>query len=238
MYMRFNRKLLAALMVFCMVLGTVLPASAATLQANYGEANYYDIAVTNYSRMLMFHNGVVVAANKDKQYGLIDASGKTVVPFQYGGIWYLGGNLYKIANSGDSYADQQGVIDSTGKVLVELSDCSINCYNNIVQVSYSYDNASYYTLDWTAATQEDYYGYNDTDPSIPAALSSYQNVYEIADGLYELYQEGKSAIADAKNNIIVPWSEKYINTIETDNGVFFLSDGQLLDSTGKAIISA
>ena len=77
--MKLNRKLFAVLLAMCMMLGTVLPISAAEIKAAYGEASYYDIAVTSYSRMLLFQNGVVAAADSSKQYGLIDATGKVVV---------------------------------------------------------------------------------------------------------------------------------------------------------------
>ena len=45
--MKLDRRFFASLLVVCLMLGSILPASAATLQATYGEATYYDIAVTN-----------------------------------------------------------------------------------------------------------------------------------------------------------------------------------------------
>ncbi|MGI5930330.1 hypothetical protein [Pseudoflavonifractor sp.] len=80
--MRWNKKLLSALLLVVMLFTTLLPgAAAAELSATYEKASFYDIATTAYSRMLMFQNGVTAAANAQNQYGLIDAAGNVKVDF-------------------------------------------------------------------------------------------------------------------------------------------------------------
>ena len=93
--MKVNQKLIAVLLALCTALSLVMPAAAADMTASYGEASYYDIAVTNYSRMAAFQNGVVAAADREAHYGLIDVTGKVVVPFQYKELEALGGGLFR-----------------------------------------------------------------------------------------------------------------------------------------------
>ena len=53
--MRWNKKLLSALLLVVMLFTTLLPgAAAAELSATYEKASFYDITTTAYSRMLMF----------------------------------------------------------------------------------------------------------------------------------------------------------------------------------------
>lgn len=170
--MEWNRKLISALLALCLVCGLAQPAlaagpSAEELEAYYGPAAYQDIAVSIYARMLLYKDGRGVIAVKDGggKYGLVDLTGKTVAPFEYQGIWLLGKGLFKFRDAQDRW----GVINDEGKVLVRLdggSYESVTCSNNVVQVityvpgqnpwngTYHYD---YYHLDWTRATEQEYY---------------------------------------------------------------------------------
>ena len=56
--MKWNKKLLSALLTVVMALTILLPAAAAAeLPAAYSQASYYSIATTAYSRMLLFYDG-------------------------------------------------------------------------------------------------------------------------------------------------------------------------------------
>lgn len=164
--MKLNRKLFAVLLAMCMMLGTVLPISAAEIKAAYGEASYYDIAVTSYSRMLLFQNGVVAAADSSKQYGLIDATGKVVVPFQYAGMWALGGGMFKVSDTVDGYGGNSGIIDSTGKAVVAMGNHSIGYNNQIIEI-----DGEYFTTDMKPSTSDAFYGWstdNGSDNDTPS----------------------------------------------------------------------
>ena len=169
--MKLTRKLIAAMLSVCMVLALLTNASAASLKANYGAASYYDIAVTTYSRMLAFQNGgVVPAANQSKQYGLIDPSGRQVLPFQYAYVWTLGGGLFAVAQKDNGYGSFSGlgVVNAQGKTLLAPSEdnVSISCQNGVVSVGsrtktaaggYDY-SVKYYTTDWQPSTEDAYQG--------------------------------------------------------------------------------
>ena len=176
--MKLNRKFFAVLLAMCMMLGTVLPISAAELKAAYGEASYYDIAVTSYSRMLLFQNGVVAAADSSKQYGLIDATGKVVVPFQYAGMWALGGGMFKVSDTVDGYGGNSGIIDSTGKAVVAMGRHSIGYNNQIIEI-----DGEYFTTDMKPSTSDAFYGWssdNGSDDNTPqySFANQYDDIWE------------------------------------------------------------
>lgn len=137
--MKLTRKLLAAMLSVCMVLAILTPASAAELSANYNTASYYDVAVSAYSRMLAFQNGVVAAANTSKQYGLIDYSGKVILPFQYAYVWALGGDKFAVAQKEDDSGSLTGlgIVNSAGKtVLAPSQNCSdVSSKNGVIRVT-------------------------------------------------------------------------------------------------------
>ena len=143
-----------------MVLSLMQGAFAAEIIAEYGPADYADIAVSTYARMLLYKRGegVVAAANEKGLYGLVDLSGRVITDFQYQGMWVLDGGLFKFSNSTDpnqstSHPDQsiqQGVIDSRGNVLLPMGPYQIHCSNKTVSVfSYYSRETQYYSLDWT-----------------------------------------------------------------------------------------
>ena len=160
--MRFDRKLVALVLVISMMLGTV-PVSAAELNAQYGEASYYDIAVLNYSRMIAMQNGVVPVKKDNGYYYLITLNG-TVKSAGYVRIEALGGNYFAVTDLNWN----QGVIDSNGEVIVApASNVEVDHRNGIICVSQN-SNVNYYNAaDWTSATSSEYWSdnYNPVTPS-------------------------------------------------------------------------
>ena len=236
--MKFNRKLLAMLMAVCMVVGMILPISAAELNPTYGEAKYYDIAVASYSRMLMFQNGVVAAANDGKQYGLIDAAGNVVVPFQYAGIWALGGGYFKVSDSvtGSNWDGSCGIIDSTGKVVVAMGNHFITARNQTIQV-----DDQYYDLNMQTSTQDAFYG-ADTSP-----LAAYDWSWE-AYGYYVVQKSVNHAdsgslsdffrsqygVMDSSYKLIIPLQDEDIDVVsDGKTTLFVLGDGKVYNTSGK-----
>ena len=135
-------KLLAALLSVLLLAGALLPAaSAAGLSATYSAPNYYSIATTAYSRMLLFQNGVVPAADQNQKWGLIDAAGAVKVPFQYAELEALGGGLFRVSDTVGGYSSwrdsdaKEGVIDASGACKISMTAADITCYNGILQVS-------------------------------------------------------------------------------------------------------
>ncbi|MBE6908685.1 MAG: hypothetical protein E7474_03610 [Ruminococcaceae bacterium] len=234
--MRFDRRFFASLLVVCLMLGSIVPASAATLQATYGEATYYDIAVTNYSRMLAFQNGVVAAANTQKQYGLIDATGKVVVPFQYGGIWALGGGLFKVSDQGRDFGGKQGIIDSTGKVVREMKENVWITYCNGVIRIYENGTESYYTTDMKPATAQAYRN------GTAAGAAQYDGMWTILDGSYSIaykYADGLTcSVLDKNGKVVIPAMQNDIEGYTDKSRVVFIAGGtSVYDETGKTVVA-
>lgn len=252
--MKLTRKLLAAMLSVCMVLAILTPASAAELSANYNTASYYDVAVSAYSRMLAFQNGVVAAANTSKQYGLIDYSGKVILPFQYAYVWALGGDKFAVAQKEDNYGTLSGlgIVNSAGKtVLAPSQDCSdISSKNGVIRVTtrtadpssswggYSYAYA-YYTTDWKPSTEAAYEG--GSKGSGP--LAQYDYVYSVGSFYVvaksgERYQEG---VLNSSYEPIIPLGS--VDNVECavngDSVAFVVSKDRqykLVGSDGKDIV--
>lgn len=245
--MKLTRKLIAAMLSVCMVLALLTSAaSAANINANYGAASYYEIAVSTYSRMLAFQNGgVVPAANKSKQYGLIDPTGKVILPFQYAEVWALDGGLFGVAKTTNEYGGHTGlgVVNSKGKVLLAPSDdCTdITCNNGIIRVttrtvttvktdwgsfpSFNY-STKYYTTDWKASTEAAYNkgsseSTDNWESNIPAALREY-SYYEEAGDYYRVtkYDDDWNpmvGILDSNYKVVIPLGlYKYVGTPNAD----------------------
>lgn len=235
--MKLTRKLAAAMLSVCMVLALLTNASAAALEANYGAANYYEIAVTTYSRMLAFQNGgVVAAANQAKQYGLIDPTGKVVLPFQYAYVWALGGDKFAVAQKEDEYGRLTGlgVVNSAGKtVLAPSQDCmELTSKNGVICVAtrtkdatpFSGYNYAYYTTDWKPSTQEAFQGDSGDGGYVdntPPALKQY-DYYEEVDGYYRVHSYGddggeQTGLLDSQFKVVVPLGEYgYVGTTNED----------------------
>jgi len=102
------------------------------IRAYYREAEYTDIAVSAYSRTLLYESGnaVVAAANENHLYGLVDLYGGVISDFQYAGMWALGGGLFKFSNSTDG-SSGQGIMDSKGEILLPMGNYQIEGYSNV-----------------------------------------------------------------------------------------------------------
>ena len=119
--MKCNRRLLSALLTVLLLLTALLPgAAAAELSASYQKASYYDIATTAYSRMLLFQDGVVAAADQTGKYGLIDVTGAVKVAYQYDELFSTGTGYY-IARKGN----QMGILNTAGQAVYPLADRTI-----------------------------------------------------------------------------------------------------------------
>lgn len=170
--MKLNRKLFSALLVIAMMASMLLPVSAAQMEATYGEASYYDIAVEAYSRMLAFHDGVVGAANQNRQYGLITATGEVRVDFQYDGIWYLADNMFSVEQNG-----RYGIIDTQGNIIKSITHWEIT----LIRDAYLRIDGDYFTADrnFTPVSYDEAYGYEDNPYQELAQSLGYDWMYPV-----------------------------------------------------------
>lgn len=260
--MKLTRKLIAAMLSVCMVLALLTSAaSAANIKANLGPASYSYIAVTNYSRMLSLENGgVVVASSKTGEYGLIDLTGKVVVPFQYTYMWALDGGLFAVGKEGGE-GTSLGVINAKGKVLLALSDdcAGIDCRNGIISVttrterlednypSYDY-KTNYYTTDWKPSTEEDFWRSDysdDINKGDSGPLAQYNWYYAAGDyyvvGKYSDYKY-TYGLLNSKYEIVIPLGvyDGISPVGRGDRVAFEVSKGgqyKLVDASNKDIVA-
>ena len=232
--MKWNKKLASAILSIIMVLSVFLPsASAAELPATYSQASYYSIATTAYSRMLLFYDGVVPAANESRQYGLIDVTGKVVVDFQYDRLESTGGG-YFIATKGN----QMGIIDTSGTAVRPLTNCTIQMRNQIIAIADENWNYTYLTADLQPSSENAYYGSTGTSVSLPG----YNWVDQTEDGYYLAYGENGTALLDPNQQVVVPagtYDSIYTRCVTDGKTYYQASKGTqtcILDNTGKVVV--
>lgn len=230
--MKFNRRFFAVLLSLCIMLSLAAPAAAAELTATYGEASYYDIAITNYSRMLLFQNGVVPAADSSKLYGLIDATGRTVVPFQYKHIFSLGGGLFKVSDSTANYATSWSIIDSTGKTVLPTGEYIIDVQNDTIRVTNRSDySEKYYNLSMQASTKAAYDGG-------ASPLDAYdwvwpENGYYVASKYDSNTGESQNFVLNSSYQPVLPAQSDYIEIASGGGTTLFISGNKVFTTSGS-----
>lgn len=234
--MRWNRKLLSAILMVIMLLSMALPgAAAAELSATYEKASYYDIATTAYSRMLLFQNGVTVAANAKDQYGLIDATGAVKVNFLYDYLESTGSGYYIVTQN-----NQMGIMDSTGKIVRALSNSSISMKNGVLCI-WDQNGATYLTSDLKPSTESAYYG---SGSYSSVEVPGYYYAYELAPGYYQAQGEQGVALLNSSFQVVVPAGQyASFRLAGVSNGMPYLVATQndyvqscVIDGTGKVVV--
>ena len=222
-------KTLSLALALTLALGLFPKTFAAPLKAVYGAASFSEIAVGTYSRRLEFENGVVVAANPERKYGLIDASGQAVVPFRYAYISALGGGLFLVSDSADSFAGAQGIIDAAGReVLPMRSGQRISCANDTISVRDTEAMTTvYYTLTMQPASESAYFGRG--SGSADAALADYSGWQETSYG-YIVWNAGAQgttyAVLDRNfQTLIEPGIYNQISADTHDRPVLYVTAG-------------
>lgn len=243
--MKLTRKFLAAMLSVCMVLALLTPASAASeIKAGYGEASYYEIAVSTYSRMLAFQDGVVPAANQAKQYGLIDPTGKVVLPFQYAYVWTLGGGLFGVAtkDNGGGNLSGLGIANAKGQVVLAPSNdySEISFQNNTVCV-HTGSGSRYFTTDMKPSTEAAYEGGPGSGP-----LAQYDWSYQVGD-YYMVYKNAggmnsQEGVLDSKFEVVIPLGRyESVNIAASGSATVFIAASLdkgvcVLDTAGKTVV--
>ena len=242
--MKLTRKLIATILCMCMAMSLTSNAFAAELKATYDKASYYDIAVTAYSRMLAFQNGgVVAAADQNKKYGLIDPTGKVIVPFEYVAVQTLTGGLFAVSQK-EAYGRPTafGIINAKGETVLAPDDSRswIDCRNGIIAFS---DNSGvhFYTGDWQPATDEDFYGSYEWVDTTPAELKDYSYYFKVGDYYRVFKYENRSqltGILDSNYKAVVELGDyEYVGTPNADGYISITkSDGTTdIQKNGKVV---
>ena len=239
--MRLDRKFFSVLLAAAMVMSMLLPVSAAQIEAAYGEASYYDIAVEAYSRMLAFHDGVVGAANQDRRYGLITSTGEIRVNFQYDGIWYLADNMFSVKQN-----RQYGIITSKGEELLPINHREIT----IIGDKYLRIDGEYYTADQslTPVSDDEVYGYGDDEMQSLAESLGYDWMYPAGLMAFNRYIAAKYSnsgytyyLLDGDNDYQVLLNAEWIACALAGwsvEGTLFLTNDGVYDGNGDVVYDA
>ena len=229
--MKCNRRLLSALLTVLLLLTALLPgAAAAELSASYQKASYYDIATTAYSRMLMFQDGVVAAADQTGKYGLIDVTGAVKVAYQYDELFATGTGYY-IARKGE----QMGIIDTAGQAVYPLADRTIRMEGQNISIMDANYNYTYLNNQLQPITQDQFYGHT-------GSSSPYYWINWVDDSYGIAYGDDGSVLVDANEKVIYTGGGyDSMDFRGAYNGTAYLRvySGQqsaLVDQTGKVII--
>lgn len=227
--MKFNRKLLAALMVVCLLVTAILPASAAELNASYSPATYYNIATSTYSRMLQFQDGVVPAADQSQLFGLVDLAGNVAVPFQYTNIYTLGNGMFRVEDAQRNV----GIIDATGEYLYPMTARDVSKVGQYLVIYDGQYEAKCYDMDLNPL---------DLDPDkvgFPSALTAYDSYWQTG-SYYRVYLDDKCGLVDGNFKVVLQPEYDYISVGSAGGSDYYLvtKDGQaaLFDSSAKEVI--
>ena len=229
--MKWNRRLLSALLTVLLLLTALLPgAAAAELSASYQKASYYDIATTAYSRMLLFQDGVVAAADQTGKYGLIDVTGAVKVAYQYDELFSTGTG-YFIARKGE----QMGILNTAGQAVYPLTYRQIQVSGQNISLMDADYNFTYLNNQLQPITEDQFYGNT-------GSSSSYYWINWVDDNYGVAYGNQGSVLVDANEKVI--FSGDGYDSMDfrgVYNGVAYLRvyNGQqsaLVDQTGKVII--
>lgn len=216
------------LMLVSLVMTSILPAAAVTQldESNtvYGEASYFDIAVSAYSRMLQFKDGVVPAAIAQGQYGLVNIAGEAVVPFRYKMIEVLGNGMFVAT-------DQQwnrGIINAKGETLYPFTADFINKEPDGTTIRiFEADVYRYYDLSLQPVNR------NASGEPAGHAQGDYDSVEE-RDGLLYVEKGGQKGLLSMDGQVLVPLgtydvikppnASGYVSAIYTDTNGGVRSD--------------
>lgn len=233
--LRLNRKLLAAILAICMCMSLVFPAVAAEeLNAVYGEANYYDIATTAYSRMLMFQNGVVPAKNGSGLWGLIDMAGNLVVECQYRKLEMLGGDEFRAIDSNSHV----WIINSKGAILREDVSGLSDAQNPLD----SYDSYGKTTSGYYRVFRDGEVGLLDRNLDVVFPVGAYDTIAvreKQEETFFIVARDGETALLNANARAVLSPEDYTIISDDGDSMLVRTSNGSLgrIDFQGNILVT-
>ena len=193
-----------------------------------GLRKYYDIKSSGYGLLdskadvvvnpeysfLSLNENNTYTAKKDEEVGVIDSTGKTIIPFEYDGINVKGGNYHVEKKS------LNGVFNSDGSVLIPVEYDSISIKGDQYEVVKNEKNG----ILAAAGTV-----------IIPA---EYDKISVLEDGRYDVIKDGKAGILAADASVIIPAEYDKISVLE-DGRYNVVKDGKagILAADASVIIS-
>jgi len=220
-----------------------------------------------YPQSINFYNGFSIARNDASMYGLLDKTGKAVIPFKYTELSFgaldANGNPDNSQNIYEAVLDgNHGFIDAANKTIVPVK------YRGTVKFSggiawclkgykygavdrkgktlssFKYTNGGQFKNGLSAVyTSEDHnilYGFVNKDLSEVVPLK-YKYCGNFEGGLAEVQNDGKSGFINSSGTEIIPLKYEQVTPFNSKYGYagFKLNNKHgVIDSTGKEIFSA
>lgn len=144
-------------------------------------------------------------AYKDgSKYGVKDKNNNITVKAVYGYIFDLGGGLFTVADKPEYEANNQGVIDGTGKVIIPFKYCSIEPSSYPSPVSGPLVAGEYHRIDGMFGTRD--YRLIDRAGRVISRHAYSQNIYFNSSGQAEvsLTGQGGNGVIDYTGKEIIP----------------------------------
>lgn len=179
---------------------------------------------TNYKNISQFDHGVAIIEKGDNQKGLINRSGRIILPVKFASIYFgMISPVILVKESDDTEHEKAFYIDSTGKKLSALIfDQALPMENGTAKVR---SNGKF--------------GYVDEKIGIKIPII-YDEIGYFMHGIAPARWKGKWGIINSKGNTIVPL--KYVKTEIFNEKLILFCDGNkkwgVTDYTGKILIPA
>ena len=175
--------------------------------------NKADVVVNPDYSFLNINENKTYTVKANEKVGVIDSTGKTIIPFEYSGINVKGGNYHVEKNS------LHGVFKPDGTALLPVEYDSIDIKNNQYEVVKGGKKGILSSDGSTIISPE------------------YDKISVLEDGKYEVSKDGKIGILASDGSPII--SASYNSIKKLDDGRFYVSLNNkygIVDETGKTII--
>lgn len=230
---------------------SLIPFNCASKNWGYVNRNNYLVINCQYTYAGTFKNGYAKVA-KDK-WGLIDSTGKEVIPLKYESIksFWKGTVIYEDVRSG-----RYGITNVDGSVslplgkakfigafydgcaVIELSDKKrgmINYLGDLV-IPVKYDGVWQYTENMAMVKLDGKYGFADTKGKIVVPVK-YESVSDFHEGLASVTLKDKYGYVDKKGKVVIPLTWEFAGNFSEGlapvklNGLF-----GFIDKSGKLVV--
>lgn len=152
-----------------------------------------------------FTGGLAQVEYKGK-YGLIDKTGKEVVPTKYDLIGEFSEGLANVVLYGKNDLAKNGFIDKTGKIVIPIK---YDCESPVLPLAFSEGLCPVGKAVKNASSIQ--YGYIDKTGKIVIPIK-YQDVREFVDGIAPVELNNKWGVIDKKGKVIIPLQYDDIDT--------------------------
>ena len=165
----------------------------------------------------LFQYGMVVTTDTADKHGVVDSTGRIILPCKYDWVEIVEPNLFLIEDG-----DKWGAVNQRGDIMIP----------------FVYESLHYLGDHYIEAEKQNLYGVISTKGHeiLPFV---YEQIYDYDNGRFAVKQDGKWSVVDSKGNIIIPFQNALRMYLEEgmDIIVKLLDDGseELMDLKGNVL---